>query len=153
MKWGSMGEMPPSTSGSSGFSRRMAVAAATTISANIFQSGSSLKSQCERLFGSFHSMTASTMHAPLHNSWARLQGARQFVVQNVLAVPGDMRRLADPGFLLRMGRDCQARTAQHCFHGSAIGDPPVGGIARILVLNKVHAGKVPITEDFCVPKM
>src|SRR6478672_766154 len=75
-----MGEMPPSTMGSSGFSLRMALLAAMTMSENIFQSGSSLKSQCERLLGSFHNMTASTMHAPLYrvgpgyrvpaNSWS-----------------------------------------------------------------------------------
>src|SRR3954469_4271186 len=76
-----MGEMPPSAMGSSGFSRRMAWLAVITIFANIFQSGSSLKSQWERLFGSFHNMTASTMHAPLYragpgyrvpaNSWSK----------------------------------------------------------------------------------
>jgi hypothetical protein len=39
----------------------MALLAAMTMPAKIFQSGSSLKSQWERLFGSFHNMTASTM--------------------------------------------------------------------------------------------
>src|ERR1700760_2787988 len=56
-----MGEIPPSTIGSSGYSLRMALLAAMIISANLFQSGSTLKSQWERLFGSFHSMTASTI--------------------------------------------------------------------------------------------
>src|SRR5437773_1133056 len=62
MKLGSIGEMPPSTIGRSGFIVRMDFAARIAISANIFQSGSILKSQCDRLLGSFHSITASTMY-------------------------------------------------------------------------------------------
>src|SRR5579872_2917199 len=61
MKLGSMGEIPPRTIGRWGFTRRTALAAAIVISANRFQSGSIWKSQCERLFGSFHNITASTI--------------------------------------------------------------------------------------------
>src|SRR5215472_7292227 len=31
--------------------------------------------------------------------------------------------------------------------------PPVGGIARIFLLNEVHAGEIRIAEDFCIPEM
>src|SRR6266404_4571116 len=61
MKFGSIGDIPPRAIGRPGFSRRIAFDAVITISAKIFQSGSILKSQCERLLGSFHSITASTM--------------------------------------------------------------------------------------------
>src|SRR5579884_314779 len=109
MKLGSMGEIPPSAMGSSGFSLRIALLAVIIISANIFHSGSSLKSQCERLFGSFHNMTASIMYLPFQKIRADSQRARQFVLQNVLAVLFDCpRRLANPGFLFRMGRDFQS---------------------------------------------
>src|SRR5947208_14905229 len=53
--------MPPSTIFRLGLIFRMAPAAAIVISANIIHSGSIWKSQCDRLFGSFHSITASTM--------------------------------------------------------------------------------------------
>src|SRR5437762_13882108 len=61
MKLGSIGEIPPSTMGSSGFTLRIALPAAIAISANFLQSGSRLKSQWERLLGSFQSITASTI--------------------------------------------------------------------------------------------
>src|SRR5258708_16843340 len=64
MKLGSIGEIPPKTIGNPGFSRRTAWLAAITIAANRFQSGSSLKSQWERLLGSFHNISASTIHSP-----------------------------------------------------------------------------------------
>src|SRR5436305_3445948 len=53
--------MPPKAMVSSGLIRRISFAAAMIMLANIFQSGSTLKSQCERLFGSFHSIMASTI--------------------------------------------------------------------------------------------
>src|SRR5262249_10379684 len=149
-----MGEMPPSTSGSSGLACRMARAEAITISANIFQSGSSLKSQWDRLLGSFHSITASTMHAPFARAGPGLQSACQFVVQNIPAVfLGDLGGSADPSFLLRMRPDLQPGAAQHRLHGAVVGNPPVRGVARIFLLDKVHAGKIRPGEDFGVPEM
>src|SRR5262249_53607082 len=102
MKFGSMGEIPPSTSGSPGFSLRIARLAAITISANRFQSGSSLKSQWDRLLGSFQSISASTIHFPCEET-GLLQRACEFMVQNVLAVLHDACRTADPrlGFGMR----------------------------------------------------
>src|SRR5947208_15326859 len=68
MKLGSIGEIQPSTMGSSGFTLRIALPAAIAISANFFQSGSILKSQREGLLGSFQSITASTIRAFLYRS-------------------------------------------------------------------------------------
>src|SRR5262245_8119310 len=93
MKLGSIGEIPPSTRGRSGFSLRMARAAAITILANNFHSGSILKSQCDKLLGSFHSITASTIHAPAENH-ARTQ-----------SVPASSwSRMYFPSFVTRAGR-------------------------------------------------
>src|SRR4051812_26918207 len=96
MKFGSMGEMPPSTMGRSGFSRRTAFAPARHMAANIFQSGSTLKSQCERLFGSFHNITASTINDPLYAR--RSECAFKFQLLDVLSVALHGTGLADPGF-------------------------------------------------------
>src|SRR5579864_673881 len=34
-----------------------------------------------------------------------------------------------------------------------IGDPPVGGISRIILFNKVHTGKIRVLENLHVPEM
>src|SRR5579872_3694983 len=153
IKAGSMGEMPPKTMGISGFSWRMARLAAITISANIFQSGSTLKSQWERLFGSFHSITASTIS--LH-PWTK--PGRPTVCPQARA-PKCVCRLFEclqeyrPRSPLRMVHDLQPGTAQHGLHGAVIGNPPVRGITGILLLNEVHAGKIQIVEDLFVPEV
>src|SRR5690349_13066989 len=144
-----MGEMPPSTIFTSGFTLRMARAPVMARSANIFQSGSILKSQCERLFGSFHSITASTMLSP----GKTLQCAVQFHVQYVLPVALHIPGLTYPGFQFRMGDNLQARAAQHSLRRRDVRDPPVRGIVRVLVLDKVHGREIPVFEYFLVPEV
>src|SRR6185437_12252586 len=61
MNSGSIGEIPPSTRVMAGRSAAMAWQAPMIICAKAHQSGSCSRSQCERLFGSFQSMTASSM--------------------------------------------------------------------------------------------
>ena len=68
MNRGSIGEMPPSTRGSLGSRPRSRRAASFTISANVSQSGSISKSQCDLLLGSFQNITASIMRA-LPGGW------------------------------------------------------------------------------------
>src|SRR5436305_14594750 len=34
-----------------------------------------------------------------------------------------------------------------------VGDPPVGGISRILLFDKVHAGEIRVLENLLVPEM
>src|SRR5215472_7535077 len=156
MKLGSMGEIPPSTSGKSGFSRRTARLAAVTISANILQSLSSLKSQWDRLLGSFHSITASTIR---HQSAMRktvfrlLKRACEFVIQNVFPFLHDLSGTANPRFRLRVRLDFQARAAQHAFHGAVVRDPPVGRVPGVLVLDEIHAGEIRPLKDLFVPEV
>src|SRR5215469_15913279 len=131
MKLGSMGEIPPSTSGRSGFSRRTARLAAVTISANILQSLSSLKSQWDRLLGSFHSITASTIRhqsAMRKNCCGLLKRAREFVIQNVFPFLHDLRGTTNPCFRLRVRLNFQARAAQHALHAAVVGNPPIGRV-------------------------
>ena len=54
-------ETPPRTMGRFGFAARMATEACLTMSAKRSQWGSSLKFQWDKLFGSFHNTTASTI--------------------------------------------------------------------------------------------
>ena len=53
--------MPPSTRVSAGLSAFTAAAASCAICANLSQPGSSARSQCDLLFGSFQNLTASIM--------------------------------------------------------------------------------------------
>src|ERR1051326_3568532 len=64
MKAGSMGEIPPRRRGKPGTSLFTALAAALVMAAKIFHSGSISKSQCDLLFGSFQSITASITRWP-----------------------------------------------------------------------------------------
>src|SRR5919108_765689 len=64
-----MGEIPPSTRSTFGFSAATAWAASLVMSANVRHSGSISKAQCDLLFGSFQNITASIMVTP---SWALL---------------------------------------------------------------------------------
>src|SRR5436190_1237831 len=64
MKSGSIGEIPPSTHGIDGATLLTASDARQVISEKIRHSGSSSKSQWLRLFGSFHSITASIIRSP-----------------------------------------------------------------------------------------
>ena len=63
MNSGSIGEMPPSTRGRSGLAALIALHAAIAIAAKRDQSGSTSGSQCDLLFGSFHTIAASIMAA------------------------------------------------------------------------------------------
>src|SRR5437867_2764701 len=122
MKLGSMGEMPPNTRLSPGFSAATAREAPLTMPAKIFQPGSRWKSQCERLFGSFQNITASITNPPLANE----------------------------DFLLGTVDDLETGAAQHGFRAGAVRDPPVGVIARIRMLNEKHPGKRGPIEDFAI---
>src|SRR3569833_956437 len=64
MKPGSIGEMPPRTRGNVGWTERMALAASTAISAYRVLPGSSARSQCDLLLGSFQILAASIMLRP-----------------------------------------------------------------------------------------
>src|SRR5690349_15483522 len=119
MKAGSMGEMPPSTRVSAGRSAWMAAPARRVMAPNRFHSGSISKSQWERLLGSFHSMTASTMFV----------GSRGGVGGLCLGQPGVVFAQEDLG--LRVSRDGEARAAHHGLEAGAVRDPPVGRIARV----------------------
>src|SRR5437660_11484085 len=109
MNLGSMGEIPPNTILRSGLTFRMAEAASRTISANLRQSGSRWKSQCERLLGSFHSITASTMQV-LSFLFLRREFSSEFQIHYVTSVTMGGLWLADPGLMLGMGDDSQACT-------------------------------------------
>src|ERR1044071_5441669 len=60
LNYGWIAESPPSTLRTRECSARIASDARFTIPANMLQPWSIVKSQCERLFGSFQSITAST---------------------------------------------------------------------------------------------
>src|SRR3954468_15560907 len=59
--------MPPSTFVRRGFSAGTASLARFTICANKLQSGSTSKSQCDLLLGSFQNITESTIHSSFKN--------------------------------------------------------------------------------------
>ena len=75
------------------------------------------------------------------------------MVQNILAISLHVGRHARPGFRLGVGHDLQARASQHRLHGSMIGDPPVGWISSVFLLDKVHAGEVRVFKNVFVPEM
>src|SRR4051812_42375407 len=91
----------------------MASEASITIRENIFQSGSSSKFQCERLFGSFQSIAASTMI---------------------------LSSFADVNFIRWIAHNLEAGTPQHGLHARTIGNPPVCWIVGIAAFDKVHNG-------------
>src|SRR3954454_18219857 len=68
MKFGSIGEMPPSTRVTE-LSARTAWDAALTKSAYTFHPASTSKSQWDMLFGSFQSLTAAITSMPPHFPW------------------------------------------------------------------------------------
>src|SRR5258708_27684267 len=120
MKAGSIGEIPPSTRRNRGFSALTASAARLTIEAKLRHSGSSSKFQCERLLGSFQSITASiTMTPPV----------------------------ADVHFVFRMARDVEARAAQHGLAAGLVRNPPIGRVVRVLLLHEVHCRVARILKD------
>src|SRR6476661_2886034 len=126
-KFGSMGEIPPRTIFRRGLTRRIACEAAFAISANIRHSGSILKSQWDRLLGSFQSITASTMRDLLAHLVFGVTG--DLPVEHVAAGTQITSGTAHPCLGLGMSHQIQAGTAQHAFHGCRVGNPPVGGVA------------------------
>src|SRR5581483_8567227 len=120
MKLASMGEMPPRTFVIRGFSARTASHAAFTISLKMRHSGSTSKSQWDMLFGSFHSITAST----------------------ICLLP-NVRRIfsTDVDFVFGIVEDRKSRVAQHGLYACFIWNPPVGWIVRVTVLDEAHLGK------------
>src|SRR4051812_13636486 len=112
MKSGSIGEMPPRTQVMLLFDERTASAASRVMSENVRHSGSSSKSQCDRLFGSFQSITAST-------------GMDVFLA-------------ADVDLALGMIDDAEAAAAQHRLDARAVRNPPVRRILRVLLLDEIH---------------
>src|SRR3954471_19455104 len=129
MNSGSIGEIPPRTHGMSGATLRTASAARRVIAENVCHSGSSSKSQCERLFGSFHSITASIID-----------------VLRVLDL-GPLPAAADVDLVLGMIADHEAGAAQHRLHAGAVRDPPVRRIAGVALLHEVHARESTLVED------
>src|SRR5581483_12400180 len=126
MKFGSIGEIPPSTRRRPGASARTASAARRVILVYSFHSGSIWKSQCERLFGSFQNLIASIIGLP--------PGGPDFV---------DLRpdRTVDPDLFFGMGEDAEPRAPEHRLGGGPVRYPPVGRIFGVFLFDKVHAGK------------
>src|SRR5579871_463856 len=107
----SMGEMPPSTRRSRGLSVCTASEASLTISAYVFQPGSISKFQCDRLLGSFHSITASiTAQSPS----------------------------TEVNLLFRPVENLKPGAAQHGFQAGAVGNPPVRWIVAVPLLDEVQ---------------
>src|SRR3954452_4505396 len=126
MKSGSIGEMPPRTQVMLPFEVRTASAASRVISENVRHSGSSSKSQCDKLFGSFQSITAST-------------GMDVFLA-------------ADVDLALGMIDDTEAAAAQHRLHAGAVRNPPVRRIFRILFLDEIHQRIAVALEHRVIPE-
>src|SRR5438270_216435 len=122
MKFGSMGEMPPSTMGISGFTLRMARDAAMTILEKMFQFGSRSRFQCDMLLGSFQSITASTIPRLLNSSV-------EFHVEDVLAIARSILGFANERFRIGRAHDVKAGTAQHSHSATAVGNKPIRVIA------------------------
>ena len=97
-KWGSMGEIPPNTIFTLGLMlSHGGQEPALTMAAKVFHSGSILKSQCERLLGSFHNITVN--HERSFPSCSdRLQRALKLQIEDVSAFARSSARCADPGF-------------------------------------------------------
>src|SRR4051812_24013354 len=101
----------------------MAAAESRTISAKRVQPRSISKFQCDRLFGSFQSITAST---------TRPSSSRGIYRAIVL---GRRPPAADEHLRLGTIRDGEAGAAQHRFHAAAVRHPPVRRVARVLALD------------------
>src|SRR3954462_7216007 len=147
--------MPPKAMVSSGLIRRISFAAAMIMLANIFQSGSTLKSQCERLFGSFHSIMASTIASLMSLTftvWNGLQRALKLAVQDISAASYNFSRTANPCLRFGMSLDLQTRTSQHRLNSRPVWDPPVRGIVRVALFNEIHRGKIALFKNTGIPE-
>src|SRR5581483_1665641 len=118
-----MGEMPPRTRRSPGARARTARAARRVMSAYCRHSGSIVKSQWDRLFGSFQNLIASITAAAPGPTRAAAPRARP---------PGDAGQApADEHLLLRMREELEAGAAEHRLGAGAVGDPPVRRVAGV----------------------
>src|SRR3954453_21432351 len=111
----------------------MALPARIAISANRVQPGSSSRSQCDLLLGSFQILAASIM-AGSPRRIDRAVGLRP------LAAPAEI----DLRFGMR--RDGESGAAQHGLDAAAIWNPPVGRIVGVAVLDEVQLGIVVTIE-------
>ena len=138
MNAGSIGEMPPSTRGSVGCSRAdRARSPAAPSRAKRVQPRSISKSQCERLFGSFQSITASTTRPVLlardtPRRRARAPAPRRQMNTSASGMIGDRR-----------SRRCAASPPI----AGAVGHPPVRRVARVLLLDEVQPRERRVVED------
>src|SRR4051794_693287 len=123
---GSIGEMPPNTRVTPGFTSATASAAATAISENLCHSGSISKSQCDLLFGSFQIMTASIIISLGNGRVDRSRCAPHGFV------------LANENLRFRVIDHFEPGAAQHCLRASTVRNPPVGGITGVTFLNEIH---------------
>src|SRR5436190_731328 len=132
--------MPPKTRSSWGLAAATASAAAMAISENICHSGSTSKSQCDLLFGSFQIITASIIIVPPNRcvNCARPGGQR--------SVP------ADEYFALGVVEDIESGTTEHGFNSRAIGNPPVSGITGEAFFDEIQFWKIRPFEHVCFPK-
>src|SRR5436305_1913631 len=119
-------EIPPRTQVMLLFDARTASAARRVISENVRHSESSSKSPCERLFGSFQSITAST-------------GMDVFLA-------------ADVDLTLEMIDDAEAAAAQHRLDARAVRNPPVGRILGVLFLDEIHQRIAVALEHRVIPE-
>src|ERR671930_810026 len=140
MKSGSTGEMTPITRITSRFSARTAWPASRAIALKVFQSLSSWKSQWDMLFGSFQIITASTGISALHSP-GRIHRA------GVSLLDGLLERPAHVDLGMRMIDQLETGGSQHGLGAGPVGDPPVGGILRELLLDEVQLGELGAVED------
>ena len=113
---------------------------------NFDQSGSTSKSQCDLLLGSFHSITASI----IRQSPARPPRARLRDRQLLVASPGG--RAADKHFFFGIAFDHEPGTAQNRRCASAVGDPPVGVVTGIAMLDEGEPRESPGARTPPLPK-
>src|SRR5207248_289096 len=124
MKTGSIGEMPPSTRVNPGRASPTASELSRAMRPKMRHSGSSSKSQCERLFGSFQIIAASiTRSSPRYG--------RERTPARVHLLPR-----AHVHLLLGVAEDAEARAPQHRLRAGAVGEPPVGVVSRVGALDE-----------------
>src|SRR5437764_5740833 len=129
----------------------MASVAVFTSSAKIRHCGSISKSQCDLLFGSFQIIAASTMDRPPSACRRMARGLRG--INRARPFVGDWPPFADEHFGLGVNDNLEPGAAQHRLRAGAVGDPPVGRITAILVLDAVHARAAGPLEDVRLPEV
>src|SRR4051812_33970522 len=135
MNAGSMGDVPPRTRVRAAFSARTAAPASAVMSEKTVHPSSSSKSQWERLFGSFQSITASITIVLSAGGIGRLRFG------------GNLAAATDEHLRLRLTFDGEAGAAEHGHHAGLVRDPPVGGIAGVTAFDEVQLGIAGVVED------